>query len=707
MNVPVITGTMMMTRMQTTLASLLAAAITLVALPTDRLGAQPFDRVIAPPELIVFSAGDSQLPNPFSGGLDLARIGLFDDNGDNLPDLWTYNLGGELRRYENRGDLLFIRDTSDIAATLSVRSWFRFFDFDGDAQTDLFTAGERSEVLFFRNIGSNNALAFAEADTLRTIEGTTIFTEQLTLPNFADIDNDGDADLFSGNVDGTITFYENTGTRTEPILRFRTSRYEGLIIVSPASTEEKGGGSPTILHGASVLDFMDFDGDDDLDILFGDFFTRGLLTFENRGDKDEANFNIEWVDTSFAPDGDHVLTAGFNQAESADIDEDGMTDVLVSSLLAAALTYPLELYANEGTPDRPVMRRVGRRVTGEIDVGRRAAPTFVADRERRGLLVGAEDGSLTWFPLDDSSSTSLQFVERRRFLPGGLSLSSPAAGDIDGDGLAEIVVGKSDALDGTTMRLYRFDDEGSLERIPWQLDTTFNIVRSGAAPALVDLDGDDDLDLFVGGRNGRFALFANNGSPQSPRFEFTTPPQPFDTLDLGSNAAPFFADLDDDGDPDALVGYRDLTVGTLDSLRFWRNDDGRFVENPAWPVMVAGQYPVPLTLEAGGHRFLLAGSGPGGLLAFRGAALPNSSVAIAADPDGRSLPFRIVDHRLVIVDAMSGDDPRPFALYDIEGRRVRLLRFAGRGEEIDLAGLVPGLYVWRYNGTAGRLVLTP
>lgn len=609
---------------------------------TTLLRGQPFERVIAPEELVVRSASGERLANPFSGGLDLTRVGLWDNNRDGLLDLWTFNLGGEFRRYENRGEHRFVRENDLALGALPIRSWFRFADITGDGEPELFTSGERSEVMALRNLGNTPAGPdFASPDTVRREDGSPIYTEQLTVPTFVDIDNDGDRDLFAGNVDGTITFYENVGDAENPSFLFRTNRYESLVVLSPVSTKKGDRPVATTQHGASVLDFVDTDNDGDFDIYFGDFFTKELLHFENRGTPERADFDTLWVTSAFAPGGDIVRSAGFNQAVSGDIDRDGDFDVVVSSLLASALAIPVEIYENRGTPALPRMVRTGPNPTGEIDVGRRAAPTFISDSERTGLLIGAEDGSISWYEMVREGGEDV-LRERRRYPLNGLSSSIPAAGDIDGDGVAEVVVGKSDALDGTTMRLYRFDGE-EFVRIPWQLDTTFNVVRSGASPVLVDIDGDGDLDLFSGGRNGRFGFFRNTGTPTAPLFTVEVPPAPFDTLDLGSYSSPRFLDLDGDGDLDIAVGARSLIAGSLDSIYFYLNEAGTFHADVEYPPILAGQYPVPLPVLTSGRPVLLVGTGPGGMLYFyrgeRSSVEESSDLPVIDNLDLSRAPF--------------------------------------------------------------------
>jgi hypothetical protein len=79
-------------------------------------------------------------------------------------------------------------------------------------------------------------------------------------------------------------------------------------------------------------------------------------------------------------------------------------------------------------------------------------------------------------------------------------------------------------------------------------------VSGFASPALADIDGDGDLDAFVGqGSGGDMVFFENIGTAVAPAF---AAPQanPFGLAGVGTIASPDFADIDDDGDLDAFVG---------------------------------------------------------------------------------------------------------------------------------------------------------
>jgi hypothetical protein len=75
-------------------------------------------------------------------------------------------------------------------------------------------------------------------------------------------------------------------------------------------------------------------------------------------------------------------------------------------------------------------------------------------------------------------------------------------------------------------------------------------------PAFVDIDADGDQDLFVGSMNGTIHQFENVGTSNNAVFaDEAITAQLFSGVDVGSDSAPTFADLDNDGDFDAVLGH--------------------------------------------------------------------------------------------------------------------------------------------------------
>src|SRR5687767_13600432 len=130
----------------------------------------------------------------------------------------------------------------------------------------------------------------------------------------------------------------------------------------------------------------------------------------------------------------------------------------------------------------------------------------------------------------------------------GFVAASPTFVDIDGDGDLDAFVG---ANDGNTQF---FRNSGSAAAPTFVSEASnFGLTDVGflASPTFADVDGDGDLDAFVGANDGNTLFFRNSGSAAAPTF--VSAANNFGLTDVGSFASPTFADIDGDGDLDAFV----------------------------------------------------------------------------------------------------------------------------------------------------------
>jgi hypothetical protein len=113
-----------------------------------------------------------------------------------------------------------------------------------------------------------------------------------------------------------------------------------------------------------------------------------------------------------------------------------------------------------------------------------------------------------------------------------------------------------------TLRIHLSDGQGSAANAPLAFTQRVGagnpfdsvVVPTSSLPSLADLDGDGDLDAMVGLQDGNFAYFENTGTSSAPAFSNSSVLNPFGLSESSRAAAPTFADLDADGDLDAVIG---------------------------------------------------------------------------------------------------------------------------------------------------------
>ena len=119
--------------------------------------------------------------------------------------------------------------------------------------------------------------------------------------------------------------------------------------------------------------------------------------------------------------------------------------------------------------------------------------------------------------------------------------SKPTLADIDGDGDLDAVVGEWDG----TLLYYQNTGTATNPSYTQQPGTAnpFNgiNVENSSAPTLADIDGDGDLDAVVGAFNGSLNYYKNTGTATNPIYtEQTGTANPFNGINVGNYSTPTF-----------------------------------------------------------------------------------------------------------------------------------------------------------------------
>jgi len=179
--------------------------------------------------------------------------------------------------------------------------------------------------------------------------------------------------------------------------------------------------------------------------------------------------------------------------------------------------------------------------------------------------------------------------------------STPAVGDIDGDGQVEVVA----ITGGTDAKAYAWHKNGvAVAGWPRQLD---GYGSQKSSPALCDIDLDRKNEVVVGitdkaggtGRLGKVYVLRADGTnltgwPQYTGSEYV-------------QSSPCTADIDNDGSAEIIVGSSYQQLG---SVHVWRRN-GTYM--PGWPKAVGSAVissPIAADITGDGHCEIIVGSGP-------------------------------------------------------------------------------------------------
>ncbi|MCI5057349.1 MAG: T9SS type A sorting domain-containing protein [Flavobacteriales bacterium] len=533
-------------------------ALTLLAFSLD--AQNTFERFDS---TIVFESSDT-LKLPFAGGLNAPEFSEFDLNYDGTMDLIIFDReDNKIRTFINKGSLNKTDYVHEPIYEKAFPDTLKFFvltyDFDDDGKMDIFSYYD-SGIATYKNQGSaSNGIVFQEfTDSVIISDYGTQFKRigilGTDIPAFSDVDNDGDMDILTFELQGLqMEYHQNMSVETygnADSLIFSLAdpcwgKFEENFNTNAVTLNTfcKGGGG--LRHSGSSVLALDLDGDSDKDMLLGDLTFKNVTGLINGGDS--LSSLIDSQDTKF-PVYAGQINILFPANYYMDINNDGIKDLIAAtnSTNSSPNKSSAWLYLNSGANDSANFNFIQNDFLQEemIDLGSGARPVFF-DFNADGKLdiIAGNDGyyqgngiyNSRLAVLENKGSTTdpvFEIVDQDYLNLSSLGLRSihPTFGDLDDDGDQDMIIGELEGF------LHYFENSaGPNNPVQFSLTTanfmSIDIGRS-STPFLYDVNGDDKLDLVVGEESGNVNYFENLGTKQAPMFSASPTDNTFGDIEV-------------------------------------------------------------------------------------------------------------------------------------------------------------------------------
>lgn len=579
-----------------------------------------------------------QLSNSWAGGMAMPQFSQMDLDGDEFMDLVTFDReDGTFTPYLNIGkvgesNFVYAPEYKSIFDNCNCFGWASIIDYDCDGKEDVFCGTRTANVLLYEQTTFGASKTFELiGDRLRSLYSSgfsPLFSGKLDYPAVIDVDYDGDIDFLTwANGFDFIELHRNKAQelygRCDTLIfelercwgHFREIGFDNDFILEDTVSCPLGDYNPNERQevvnsrhaaGSSTL-LLDLNADSVYDALIGDADFSGISALYNGG-----NINYAYMDSvEFGfPSYDNPIDIDiFPACFFIDINNDQTRDLIVAPNHGVSSqvenTEGVLLYLNMGVDNHPVFELQGKTFlqNTQIEHGDDTAPAFF-DYDQDGLLdmlvgnhgyhVDFTDALIPALSLykniGSKDSPRFQLIDED-FL--GIRASNmypllkhmvPVLGDLDNDGDEDLLIG---SILGNVYFWENKAASGQPANFELMTENYANIdVGTFAAPELNDLDDDDDLDLLVGGQNGRISYYENKGSSNTPDYQLITEewgniqvPDEFGSSFPRSYAKPRLVDYDEDGVVELLVGnvtgyiriYENVPNTLTDTLEFVGN----------------------------------------------------------------------------------------------------------------------------------------
>ena len=347
-----------------------------------------------------------------------------------------------------------------------------------------------------------------------------------------------------------------------------------------------------------------------------------------------------------------INSSGWDRSSSptiADVNGDGRNDIVIGH--ENGLLHVINAANGHDLPGWP--QQTGTAIDSTPGGRRPHQQRSAGDRRRAGLDVRARTNRVASKIYNANGTLHCIFRTLDYFNiwtnnphPDGYAdgvYSSPAIGDINGDGYPDVVFGGFDlhihAIDRNCHQIL----SDNIEDTVW------------SSPALYDINGDGRLDILIGGdQSAGGAINWSGGEFRAIQYTAASTVSCSHCRELWKRqlndtmwSSPAVGDIDGDGRPEVIVGGGNFYNRSDGHKVFaWHVDDGSTL--PGWPVATSGStMPSPALGDLNGNGIpeVVASSADGYVRAFNGngtAQVGHALWALQPEPGGRPVASPII-----------------------------------------------------------------
>jgi hypothetical protein len=518
-------------------------------------------------------------------------------------------------------------------------------DFNGDGLLDIISGDQNGQLMWLPNVGSTEKPLFRNAKLLLDHEGLPIDVGIHAAPLIVDWDNDGANDLLVGTYVNRIAFFRNEGTNADRRLAFvDVIRITDEPLELP-SRPILGRDEAIFKHDYyPVLDAVDADDDGDLDLLAGGYVTGRLFLYENSG-RDSGGLPVLQSSGPLEADGKPINVAEWCAApEVVDLDGDGLPE-LVSGALAMSPAgresfRPLRYYRNVGRRGAWEFAEKPFPAANDLSAISLGTPR-AGDLNGDGLLdLVVSGGQNIWLLTNIGAATDPKF--ERTDLPiqlawGAEKLPGEYFLDYDRDGRVDVVSGYRVYLNRGGGNPYSFDKAKAILPSGVTIRHDSGVGDDWFWPRLADFDRDGDWDILFGDWFGHVWLHANDqGTYDENGVKLRdTKGMPIRVGPRAEGGAADFTTLQGArtvftvGDFDS-DGFKDLVLGDTFGAVYYAHNSGSGEQPTFDPLVKIGDLKLRLLVDATDWN------NDGKLDVIAGAANGNVRVFLNAGPSGQA-----------------------------------------------------------------------